>query len=485
MRGKTAFGSVSRGQWTKCCGALLQHHLFVPNMSVPYWGRAVYHYFIITIKFWLLGVSGSGDHSYAPRMKLQRWILFFTALLLVSTFLASFYCVFDGGIVQQRPVIPQSTTSNQADPFRGMNVDTVSGRIAPIQNDSGNTDARRNPGTRGVVDTNVIRGKESDRAKDSIRSGVISASDNSSVNRSNCDSLVHDRIRMCNFPGKSVGGLYDDILRRLFTVDLDREVESALNSHIGPNAASYRPLRVLVNGERHHGTNWLTSLIQDNIAMGNGLKTKEVSNIKYGWKHWEFTLSPQHLNKLESENDVIVVLVRNPYQWLPKIFFESYLVAWPPKGISFQCMLREPYRETKFTTVVNDSNHLERVERQTRGAPTIMHRLVEKMDHWLHKFRNATDRVYFLRYEKLRSDTEGELRKLARTYGLVMDDEFKHVDKYRGFSQVKDMSKGIDLNQAIRVWCQEAGIGGPMMRRESFRLLVTVLNLCPAVCWTH
>ena len=328
----------------------------------------------------------------------------------------------------------------------------------------------------GVLLSNSASTVREIEAKHSVHSRFFTTRGNQDCPKA--ADLVSTRAYSC-IPSK--GALYDNAISRMFSTDLSPQIDDRLNAHISPAAASYRPRAVLINGERHHGTNWMGSLVDDNLLIPNAITKDDVwsrrltfrewINQIYGWKHWEFPL--EYVPMLEQHNHVLVVMLRNPYVWLPKMYAVPYnTIGWPPKNLNFQCWLSEPYRERRNVISFEDPSDLRsgKTAAETRKSSSLLESLAQKLHHWIEELRVRTDRVYFIRYEKLKEDPEGELRKFARTYGLSLKgNTFRNVDGYKGHAQPRAVgnsgapplhghNNGNEVDMVLDFWCGHGGM---------------------------
>lgn len=99
------------------------------------------------------------------------------------------------------------------------------------------------------------------------------------------------------------------------------------------------PLReIVIKGERHTGTNWLRSIIRANVSH---VKLRNDSR-EFGWKHGFFP--PDGWGRPLSENEVLVVITRDVFTWLPKMLDISYDPLMDRKRQEgFSAFIRAPY----------------------------------------------------------------------------------------------------------------------------------------------
>jgi hypothetical protein len=88
--------------------------------------------------------------------------------------------------------------------------------------------------------------------------------------------------------------------------------------HHCPEARTRR--EIVIKGERHTGTNWIRGIIRENVSS-QSVKIEQDSN-DFGWKHG--FLPPEGWGKPISNDEVLVVITRDVFTWLPKMVSESY-----------------------------------------------------------------------------------------------------------------------------------------------------------------
>ena len=75
---------------------------------------------------------------------------------------------------------------------------------------------------------------------------------------------------------------------------------------------------IVLKGERHSGTNWIRKIILQNIQGENTI----VRDSMHGWKHG--FLPPMGCCEPLSENEILVIVTRDVFTWLPKMMEETY-----------------------------------------------------------------------------------------------------------------------------------------------------------------
>lgn len=98
---------------------------------------------------------------------------------------------------------------------------------------------------------------------------------------------------------------------------------------------------IIIKGERHTGTNWLRSILQQNVQQDIIV---DQTSLDIGWKHG--FLPPLGWARPITEHDLVIVQTRDVFTWLPKIFQESYdpeMRAKRRKVRTFAAYLKEEY----------------------------------------------------------------------------------------------------------------------------------------------
>lgn len=77
--------------------------------------------------------------------------------------------------------------------------------------------------------------------------------------------------------------------------------------------------KIILKGERHSGTNWVTRLPEQN---GKSIMEFDQSSLDIGWKHG--FLPPQGWGRPLEQIDLLVIVTRDVFTWLPKMYHEPY-----------------------------------------------------------------------------------------------------------------------------------------------------------------
>jgi hypothetical protein len=96
---------------------------------------------------------------------------------------------------------------------------------------------------------------------------------------------------------------------------------------------------IVLKGERHPGTNWITKIIWQNIQGENTIVKDSKS---FGWKHG--FLPPVGWGEPLSENEILVIVTRDVFTWLPKMMNETYdPIMNGKRGEGFSSFIRAEY----------------------------------------------------------------------------------------------------------------------------------------------
>jgi len=97
--------------------------------------------------------------------------------------------------------------------------------------------------------------------------------------------------------------------------------------------------KIILKGERHCGTNWIDYIIQHNAAH-----RRSVDSHLTGWKHG--FLYPVGFGMPLKANQVLIIITRDVFTWLPKMYGEPYDDIMKSKidsGMSFSEFIRTTY----------------------------------------------------------------------------------------------------------------------------------------------
>jgi hypothetical protein len=96
---------------------------------------------------------------------------------------------------------------------------------------------------------------------------------------------------------------------------------------------------IVLKGERHSGTNWIRKIIWQNIQGENTILR---DSKHFGWKHG--FLPPVGCCEPLSENEILVIVTRDVFTWLPKMMNETYdPIMNGKRGEGFSSFIRAEY----------------------------------------------------------------------------------------------------------------------------------------------
>jgi hypothetical protein len=115
---------------------------------------------------------------------------------------------------------------------------------------------------------------------------------------------------------------------------------------------------IVLKGERHSGTNWIRKIIWQNIQGENTI----VRDSMHGWKHG--FLPPMGCCEPLSENEILVIVTRDVFTWLPKMMEETYdPIMNGKRGKGFSSFIRAKY-EGKQSTPEKTADNLVQIRTQ-------------------------------------------------------------------------------------------------------------------------
>ena len=117
---------------------------------------------------------------------------------------------------------------------------------------------------------------------------------------------------------------------------------------------------IILKGERHSGTNWVTRLLEQNIKgtieadqqslaelmeqnVQNTIQVDQ-SSLDIGWKHG--FLPPLGWGRPLQQTDLLVVVTRDVFTWLPKMYHETYdpeMSVYQQDNMAFHKFIMRPY----------------------------------------------------------------------------------------------------------------------------------------------
>jgi len=97
---------------------------------------------------------------------------------------------------------------------------------------------------------------------------------------------------------------------------------------------------IIIKGERHCGTHLVQSILENNV--NESILVKQDS-LDIGWKHGY--LPPEGWGRPIEQNDLLIVVTRDVFTWLPKMHKETYDTTFNKKihHSEFKAFIEEPY----------------------------------------------------------------------------------------------------------------------------------------------
>ncbi len=245
-----------------------------------------------------------------------------------------------------------------------------------------------------------------------------------------------------------------------------------------------------VIGERSSGTNFVSTLIKNNIDI------KECSHL--GWKH-----APPHTQFL-ARNLLIIVSTRNPYDWVRSMYRKPWHTAAYLRGLEFSEFIRHEWETvTDEMLIRNDTMNIYKYENRARllplavwnhgirkglsklNADTRPLRLSDEMQrstiglpvqHDRHpitgkRFKNILElrtvkaqsflglkergcNYIFVNYEHALKDPEAFIRNVADSFGLSLNNTYAPVTEWLGelpnTDKVKRKKSPVEISETDR-----------------------------------
>lgn len=194
--------------------------------------------------------------------------------------------------------------------------------------------------------------------------------------------------------------------------------------------------RLAIYSERCSGSNYIQSLILTNVA---GIRLNESSH-----KHFPpwLELSPSHYYGPPahytfdgSDNMLVVVIFRNPYDWVRSLNLQPWHAAKNLQNLPFSQFIRTPWRLNLR------QNLIARLRRQNPlldlnpidGTPfkNVLELRTAKIRNML-KIRERAKNVYCINYEIVRDHPQEVLNELKELFSLNLKPDYQPVVLYKG-----------------------------------------------------
>jgi len=112
---------------------------------------------------------------------------------------------------------------------------------------------------------------------------------------------------------------------------------------------------IIIKGERHSGTNWVRSILEKNVKKS---VVVDQNSLDIGWKHG--FLPPDGWGRPIEQDDLLIVVTRDVFTWLPKMYQETYDPEMREKGKrnTFHDFIRLEYTARCQPKLDNVKKHL-------------------------------------------------------------------------------------------------------------------------------
>ena len=184
---------------------------------------------------------------------------------------------------------------------------------------------------------------------------------------------------------------------------------------------------VQMYGERNSGTNFLSTLISNNMKVPEnfmGLKKSDVTPLgteKFGYKHW--FLKPEKFENLLVNETLFIVIYRNPYTWIRAMMERPYALS---KSINAQCVRNLP--DIKITGNINGKdtvNEFHPVTGEKLNLFELRKLKILNMEGVLTRVGN----IAFVNMEIMLHDPSGTLNILSKAFPSIFNDELRFSDE--------------------------------------------------------
>lgn len=218
-------------------------------------------------------------------------------------------------------------------------------------------------------------------------------------------------------------------MRRLILLILPFFLYSNVHKYGDAKTSNHPIARIQIYGERCTGTNFLESLVRNNI--------KHIDNnfSHYGAKHFPCWFDypfdanhyqlPEYLHTLAGSDDCLfIVIFRDPYDWLRSFHKKPYHSTKNLHKISFSEFIRTPW--TVRTNFLKQLALLE--SNPATGLPfENAMKLRTARNQNLLRIKDLAANVYYITYETLAKSPKKVLKEIATLFRLKMKSEFTPV----------------------------------------------------------
>lgn len=201
---------------------------------------------------------------------------------------------------------------------------------------------------------------------------------------------------------------------------------------------------IQIFGERNSGTNYLKSLLADNI-----LEDIEIGS-KFGWKHG-FT-NRKLISQEDTSNILFLLITKQPYAWItsmrrkphhaPQLYFKSLSdfirSEWVCyKGREYQVRAKR----LKENPVRQEEEMLQERNPKTRNRITNVIELRNLKNEFHLALRQNVENFFHIKYEELLKDAAQVVAQLADRYDFQVRSEFRDSSLYHGKSMNEQFAR--------------------------------------------
>jgi hypothetical protein len=183
-------------------------------------------------------------------------------------------------------------------------------------------------------------------------------------------------------------------------------------------------------GERASGTNYLEQLLKKNFPS-------YLITWKYGWKHFpcwydtpwvthfHYDTAPEYSQLSGSQDALVIVIFRNPYDWLRSFYSNPWHIAKNFNRSSFSRFIREKWRLEEHTFHYDLNPHT------LCCFQNVLEMRTAKIKNLL-KIKQKAPNVYYINYETLRDQPAKCIAEMSRLFKLRAVRPFQPVTRYKG-----------------------------------------------------
>ena len=192
---------------------------------------------------------------------------------------------------------------------------------------------------------------------------------------------------------------------------------------------------IQIYGERCSGTNYLEELCKANFP------NVEVTNSKYGFKHWLID-HPANCHFESNDDTIYIVIFRNPYDWI-RSFWKTPHHAQLHYPLTFNQFIRKEWHSFDNPNYEIRQNIKELYfERDYDMTP--FRNILKLRNAKNRSFLSLTEKVqnhYFIPYELLKSQTKAVLLDISKHFNLELTNEFHQINHYVGKAKDRRINK--------------------------------------------